>query len=830
MADNSQRVGRVGRYKVWMLQKRLSELSAQVEVSVLEARQLIAWRQTYQPLAVADLTEEDRRMLDHNRRVRLTEVVQRHCTGALKSITQHKRVPAPLRADPTLKVKYVAFNGLRLVNAAQSEFGLKLGAVGLQTPQAATNGIPIAVTVEGAADSLCPPPGLAPVPGLCEVVVQGASPAGPAACCPATITVNSATDFEAPPDAFQCSAAPDSSPFALVFDGASAPQAVTDDHDEEGGAARNMTYSFRLAPTGGACVPDDGLADCCTAQLSYLDLRIVADLVVTSVHLAGTEVAFRTAPFNEPSLSATYRSLLVDHLNLVADDLGAAGLALTVTVRLPYSSAAAAVQAAGGEEVLPDLCDPAAASAGGGACAYYLHSEDGFCCPSGLALPPASPPPGPPGTCAPTQEVPASDTSMSLQYYERDAPAATTTFTFLLADHNPPGGGCTKRHCVDVCSWTLFLDPAAATRLALGHEDPVNNGRQLVLAPAGGAAAATLTFTYGTVGESTARFFLTLPTTGATLSDLCAPHALPGQGSKRCAAVLRSGTVFVTLFFDDSDLVITSPTPPSPPLGLCPAPRPLSESCLALPAARHNTLPASAIFDFALAPAPTGACAPPSPAGHAATVHLLLSAAAVDQLATRGAAAVRPTAGLTLDRSTGAKWSGDWWAADAPHALGFQLQGALGVADVCKQGLLPGQQPGSCVVQVIGEYGCFQGVVAPEADGRLVWVGEPAAGGGRGASLAGVVAPAVVLPVLALLAACVGLAAWRRRRRAQRYELQGSCSSDSGQLAQPLARGSAGSGHDEYSVQSASPSDVLIRVANSGGGAALPVSAHASRG
>ncbi|PNH12130.1 Transcription factor GTE1 [Tetrabaena socialis] len=90
MADNSQRVGRVGRYKVWMLQKRLSELSAQVEVSVLEARQLIAWRQTYQPLAVADLTEEDRRMLDHNRRVRLTEVVQRHCTGALKSITQHK--------------------------------------------------------------------------------------------------------------------------------------------------------------------------------------------------------------------------------------------------------------------------------------------------------------------------------------------------------------------------------------------------------------------------------------------------------------------------------------------------------------------------------------------------------------------------------------------------------------------------------------------------------------------------------------------------------------------------------------------------------------------
>ncbi|GLC35793.1 hypothetical protein PLESTB_000494900 [Pleodorina starrii] len=81
---------RVGRYKVWLLQKRLAELSAQIEAAVLEARQLISWKQSYQPLTVAELTDEDRRILEHNHRIRLAEVVQKQCTGALKTITQHK--------------------------------------------------------------------------------------------------------------------------------------------------------------------------------------------------------------------------------------------------------------------------------------------------------------------------------------------------------------------------------------------------------------------------------------------------------------------------------------------------------------------------------------------------------------------------------------------------------------------------------------------------------------------------------------------------------------------------------------------------------------------
>ncbi|EFJ42905.1 hypothetical protein VOLCADRAFT_119228, partial [Volvox carteri f. nagariensis] len=88
--DKLARQQRVGRYKAWLLQKRLAELSAQVEAAVLEARQLISWKQSYQPLNVADLTDDDKRILEHNHRIRLAEVVQKHCSTALKSITQHK--------------------------------------------------------------------------------------------------------------------------------------------------------------------------------------------------------------------------------------------------------------------------------------------------------------------------------------------------------------------------------------------------------------------------------------------------------------------------------------------------------------------------------------------------------------------------------------------------------------------------------------------------------------------------------------------------------------------------------------------------------------------
>ena len=48
--------------------------------------------------------------------------------------------PAP-GADPGLKVKYVSFNGKRLANAEQTDYGLKLSAVNLKVTDA-TQGEP----------------------------------------------------------------------------------------------------------------------------------------------------------------------------------------------------------------------------------------------------------------------------------------------------------------------------------------------------------------------------------------------------------------------------------------------------------------------------------------------------------------------------------------------------------------------------------------------------------------------------------------------------------------------------------------------------------------
>ncbi|PNW86215.1 hypothetical protein CHLRE_02g077550v5 [Chlamydomonas reinhardtii] len=698
--------------------------------------------------------------------------------------------------DPTLKVKYVSFNGQRLANTEQGEFGLKLGSVNLRVDDA-KNSIPVAVTVEGAADSLCPPPGLAPIPGLCELVVQGATSANPNACCPTTITVSNLQSNFVPPagSAFQCAASLDNSPFKLEFEGVSAAQTVA--------GQQYVSYNFRLIATGSCRA--DGVHDCCHAQLSYLDMK-VTDLGITAVQLDGKSVGFSTSSWNEPN-TASYRSLVVDNLNLVADDLGAVGLPLTVTVRLSADSNPG-----------KDLCDSSSDLSQGG-CAYYLHSEDGFCCPSGLALPTSVVPPVPPGTCNPPTNVPASESSMSLAYYEKTCSSSSTTFNFLLANHND--AACKYGYCADVCTWSLYLDPSVASQVAVGHELAVNNGKQ-VITPGNVATGtlAALTFTYGPAGASTTNFYVTLPASAQGLSALCARNALPGQGNKACAAVVRSKNVYTMVFFDETDVFIkpadgsscTSGSPPPAPA--CSNPKPLADSCLAVRSARYNTMSASAVFDFALVPADASAtCVPPSPPGRNVDVQIQLSAAAVDQISTRGQ--VRPKANLALDRTSGATWTVT--STTAATSLSFEVQGPLSLSDVCRQGVSPDQPANSCVVEVTGDNGCFRGYVSASADGRLIWVSEQESRS-RGVDAA-VVVPAVVVPAVVLLLALLVLAAWYRRRRSQKYATSVS-SGSAGDLNRPLA---AGSLRDDLSVPSASPSDVQIRVPGaSQGGAAAP--------
>ncbi|GIL83250.1 hypothetical protein Vretimale_11375 [Volvox reticuliferus] len=695
--------------------------------------------------------------------------------------------------DPTLKVTYVLYNGTRLASAAQSQYGLKLGSLHLTVAQL-KSGIPLAITVEGAADALCPPSALVPLAGLCELIVQGGTAANPSACCPNTVAVSQSVSGPDPP-IFQCSASSSNNRFKLVFDDVTP---ISSQFTSTSMAqAAFLSYNFRLVGTSDCT---EGIIKCCNAQLAYVNLK-VTDLPISGVQLGGISFNYSTSSWNEPN-SASYRSLIVDEVNLMAEDLGSTGLPFTVMVRVPAGASASSV----------DLCD-ASSDPQQGACSYYLHSEDGLCCPSGLALPSAGVPPPPSGTCAPTQNVPVADTSMSLQYYERTTSAATTTFAFLLANHNP-ASGCSKIYCVDVCSWTLYLDPSIASQVAVGHENPQNNDRQTI--EAGSATSpASLTFNYGPIGESTATFYVTVPAGGKSLSDLCARNSLPGQGARPCAAIVRSMSVYIMVFFDDSDVIIVpGAMPPPPPLEqMCTAPRAMSDSCLVAQSARYNTMSSSAVFDFPVAPVAAGAiCQPPVAPGDLATVHLLLSPATVDQLTTRKQ--VRPSTGLLLDRNYGARWQ---VSATSAASLSFQVQGPLGIAEVCKQGVSPDQPVSTCVVEVSGDLGCFRGYVTATADGRLIWVEESTSKKGVGA---GIIVPAIVVPLVVVLLATLVVMAWYRRRKGQQYFFMNSGSDD---LDRPLATQSINSLRDDMVTPTASTTDVQIRVPGASHGGAAPI-------
>lgn len=641
----------------------------------------------------------------------------------------------------------------------------------------------MAVTIDGAADALCPPPGLAPLAGLCEVVVEGVPASGSGVCCPVSVTRTSKDVMALPDTSFQCNANLAASGFEMLMDGVSAPSAA----DADG--SRYVTYNFRLAAS--STCDRSSVSHCCDAQLLYINLR-VTDLPIMNVTLNGQRVAHLTSSWNEPN-TASYRSLTIEDLQLMPDDVGVAGMVLAVMVRVPGSATATP----------RDLCD-ASADPYQGFCAFYLHSLNGFCCPSGLALGDVPPPPA--GTCDNSVNVPASSTSLSLQYYEKSGTSASTTFAFLLANHN--GAGCTKAHCVDICSWTLYTRGSLSNVLAIGHESSANNGKQVIST----TPVAGVTFMYGPTGESATNFYLTMPSSGATLSDLCAPNVLPGQNGKACAAIVRSQHVFFMVFFDESDVVLGPTTPPQP--ALCPSAQPLASSCLAVTNARYNMQPATTVVDVALGPSSSGTCLRASPAGQAVNVRLMLTSAAVDQISTR--MQVLPSTGLSLDRINGAKWA----LGQAAARLGFQLQGAMGVADVCRQGVTADQPAGTCVVEVSGSSGCFRGYVAPSADNRLTW-GDGAEQGSGGGVATSTIVPAVVLPILLLLVLLVLAAVYyRRRQRAAAYAPASLSGSSQDALQRPLAGSVSGSlQRDDVSVPSAAPSDVHVRVRGSHGGA-----------
>eukprot|EP00798_Chlamydomonas_sp_ICE-L_P018360 gene18360-24831_t len=89
-AANEARAPRVAKYKCFLLQRQLAELSAQVEAAVIEGRHMLAWKHNSTWSEAAQLSEEDRTMLQSRHFSRLAEIVQRSCMAVLKAIIGHK--------------------------------------------------------------------------------------------------------------------------------------------------------------------------------------------------------------------------------------------------------------------------------------------------------------------------------------------------------------------------------------------------------------------------------------------------------------------------------------------------------------------------------------------------------------------------------------------------------------------------------------------------------------------------------------------------------------------------------------------------------------------
>ena len=181
---------------------------------------------------------------------------------------------------------------------------------------------------------------------------------------------------------------------------------------------------------------------------------------------------------------------------------------------------------------------------------------------------------------------------MGLQYYDGPMSVGTAThFVFMVSDHNGPQ--CSKAYCQDVCGWTLFIEPSIEPELGFLAEDPANSNKQVI-------QSAAVIFTYGPSSEGTMLYTITVPRQ-VSLDKLCRRNALPGQGSKACAAIIKGPNVYSTVFFDQSDVIVTSPPPPSLPLDFCADNKPMAQSCVRVDsAAYHAPNSASMVFDFAV--------------------------------------------------------------------------------------------------------------------------------------------------------------------------------------------------------------------------------------
>mmetsp|Transcript_34369 Transcript_34369/g.76321 ORF Transcript_34369/g.76321 Transcript_34369/m.76321 type:complete len:914 (+) Transcript_34369:313-3054(+) len=729
--------------------------------------------------------------------------------------------------DPEYKVRYATFNNQPSIIAQQTDLGfqMKLLPTSLATGVPAS-GVLITVTVEKGATYLCPPSDIAPIPGLCGVIIEGATPQNANACCPRGLSIAENKNSTYIPQPPQCQTDINSTVFSVSL------QSVTNPYSTDGGATKQADYTFVLN-AGRQCAQGQ-LNSCCDLAVEYMQFQIVDSAKIRDVHMAGAKVIYDLAPWNQPG----YQGLEVN-VGLKPSDVPPEGIVIVVTIDVPQSAT-----------LVPNLCSNTRTPADQlGPCFFKLIDEEeaGFCCPNGLTStveqglmspppsrqPPSPPtqsspsPPGsqtpppplsppvpprppspprpPPGVCEPNKEAPLLDTSMGLGYYEGPVPvSATTEFVFMVSNHNSTS--CSSVWCQDVCGWQLFVNPAVASSLTFKAEDPANNNNQLVMP----GANASVTFKYGPASEGTTLYTIVVPKS-VSLADLCRPNALPGQpADKPCAAIVKGIYVYSTVFFSQSDvMVVRSPPPPHPvPVDFCYDGLPLTDSCIQVVNTTYNTPQADqTVLNFTVVNLDgQGGCVPDDDV--IMSFQILLEPNVVTELSDTNA--VMPSSAVFTNR--GITWP---WSPVVPMQPVFYMfkvgTGNLDATQTCMQNVLPGQPPNSCVVVFRSSSGgkCYRGWVVATKSSSLTWPG-----GEEKTNRAGVIAPAVVIPVVvvALVAAAILFAAYRKRKR---FNSQDAASDD---LAAPLATaGSADLARSSLAVSERAASDIQIRLPSASG-------------
>jgi len=721
--------------------------------------------------------------------------------------------------DPRLKVKFATLNSQpAAIQAVQDSNGFRMGVSPDQYQAFSSSsgtGALLSVTVEGDVTQLCPSPDIGPIKGLCDVILEGGTASDAGACCPRGLSVNGSSISFTPPSGFQCmaSSAPTVSPFNI--------QQLDVSAIINGVNSRFVNYTLKV--TSNSQCSNTGPNSCCGMEMSYMTLKVMPDTDVTTVTVNDVQRTFSMAPFNQGNDGSM--SLLLDNLGW-DKDAAINGKTIVLTVRVPYEA-----------NSIPQLFSMPSQGANNGkygAASYFLHSDDGFCCPSGSTLavdgpvfapaPPISPttavppppptrpppppppvfPPAPPGTCDPQYPVAMADTSMTVAYYEYVNTASSTDFSFLVTDHNNAACKNQKPYCVDVCGWTLFVNDDIIPSLTYSHDDTSNAGKQVVKR----GDQASVTFTYGPSGTQSITYGISAPA-GTTLRQLCRANAHPDQGNKRCAAMVKSSAnVYSMYFFNEDDVALSNyPPPPPKPSVLCDVSKPMDSSCIIVETGRFNTPDLkSTVVDFLVGNKPTSTGCIAEAADVIVTFKVMLKPDIISELSTGKSLIPRETAVFNSAQSN-VMWTWTPPNANMQAHYTFNVAGVKSTADICVQGN-PGQPADTCAVQFEGKQNCFLGFVRLVKDTSLTW--EVGAEDG-GKSRAGIIAPAVAVPIAAV--AALALLAFLFMRRKKKQQAEGSAGS-AGALAAPLVGASLNSEGDlgRASMASAAASDVQIRL------------------